>query len=115
MHKKQMNGYSNNTMFIAPTGVLGSGVLSAWRGLLDSVADRGVDKVLVDGTGIDWMSSEGLALLVKMNKACQEANIQFAICGLNASTRESLELVNLHMVLTLFDDLSQAMGDEAAA
>ena len=92
---------TDGTMIITPSGVLGSGDLGAWRGLIESLPERKIDRVLIDGSEIDWMSSEGLALLVKMNKACEEIGRKFAISGLNKSTRESIELVNLHMILTL--------------
>ena len=101
--------FMNKTMVIAPTGVLGSGDLGAWRSLIEGVNERELSHVLVDGSSIDWMSSEGLALLVKTNKACEASGLSFGIAGLNQSTRESLELVNLHMILKLYDNLEEAM------
>jgi anti-anti-sigma factor len=101
--------FINQTMIIAPSGVLGSGDLGAWRSLIDGVSERNLTHVLVDGSSIDWMSSEGLALLVKTNKACEKSGLNFGIAGLNKSTRESLELVNLHMILNLYDNLDEAM------
>ena len=49
---------TDGTMIITPSGVLGSGDLGAWRGLIESLPERNVNRVLIDGSEIDWMSSK---------------------------------------------------------
>jgi anti-sigma B factor antagonist len=65
-------------------------------------------KLVLDLSGVRFMASSGLAMLISTLKRSKESRISFGICGLTPVVRQTIEVTTLHEVLPIFDDVDDA-------
>ena len=75
------------------------------RAALVTALESGAPRILVDFSGVEYMSSSGIGMMVSMLKRCHQAGIAFAISGLSTDIRELFELTRLDQVFTLVTSL----------
>ena len=95
---------------MVPGGALGQNDSHQWGEALELVVERSSQAMIIDCASVEWISSEGLALLVRLCTDCQEAQIGFAICNLNESTEKAIRIVQLHRILPLFGTMDEALA-----
>ncbi|MCG3196231.1 MAG: STAS domain-containing protein [Candidatus Omnitrophica bacterium] len=66
-------------------------------------------KVVLDLTGVGYMASSGLAMLVASLKKSREMRVPFGICGISPVVRHSIEVAALDEVLPIYKDVSDAL------
>ena len=65
------------------------------------------EKLALDLTGLDYLSSAGLRTLLRLAKQAKKDGKQFAITGAAGIVKEVLENSGLDMLLTMYDALSE--------
>lgn len=74
---------------------------------LEAAADR---KLLVNFTGVDFMSSAMLGQIVRLNKQCKNDKIQLKLCGICPQVLEVFKITKLDKLLDIAADESAALA-----
>jgi len=76
---------------------------------LDRVVEGGGQKVVIDCTALDYISSAGLRVLLGIVKRLDGVGGSFHLFGLNESVREVLDISGFSMILKIFDTEAEAI------
>jgi len=76
---------------------------------LDGLQDGGVQKILVDFTDVDYVSSAGLRVLLATAKRISASGGSLRICGLNETVNEVFEISGFSMILNVFGSEAEAL------
>ena len=76
---------------------------------LDALQNDGVQKILVDFTDLDYISSAGLRVLLATAKRISAAGGSLRICGLNETVNEVFEISGFSMILNVFATEAEAL------
>jgi anti-sigma B factor antagonist len=80
------------------------GVLETRRAILEAI-EGGAPRIAVDLSGVEYISSAGIGMLVSMLKRCHQNGLDFALAGLNEEVRELFSLTRLDEVFPIAPDL----------
>ncbi len=80
------------------------GVLLARRSILDAIG-AGAPRVAIDLSGVEYVSSAGVGMLVSMLKRCHQVGLELALAGLGPEIRELFSLTRLDEVFPIAPDL----------
>lgn len=76
----------------------------------DELADRGVEKVLVDFSELDYISSAGLRVLLATAKKLGGQGGSLRLCHLNETVAEVFEISGFSVILSVFDSEEEALA-----
>jgi anti-sigma B factor antagonist len=76
------------------------------------VAD-GRTRLILDLSGVEFVDSSGLSVLVSALKAAAPRNGRVVLLAPSAGVRSLIELTRLHQVLTIFEDRDAALEELA--
>lgn len=93
----------------AITGSLDSASSPAAQKALEAVIAGGARKLAVDFTGLDYVSSAGLRVLLGAAKQLKGSGGMLRMFGLNASVREVFEISGFATILPLFAGEGEAL------
>ena len=98
-----------DALVVMPRGRLDSNTSPAFEAhLLGRV--EGPARVVVDFTGLDYISSAGLRVLLMASKKARQGGAKLALCGLQPAVREVFEISGFLSILTVCDDRAQALA-----
>ncbi len=97
-------------VIVAPVGRIDSTTSPALEAHLQSLARAGEHRVVIDFSGVDYISSAGLRVMLTLAKRTKEARGKVALAGLGDSVRQVFELAGF---LPLFS--VEATAEMAAA
>ena len=80
------------------------GVLEARRAILEAIG-AGAPRVAIDLSGVEYISSAGVGMLVSMLKRCHQNGLELALAGLTTEVRELFSLTRLDEVFPIAPDL----------
>jgi serine/threonine-protein kinase RsbW len=66
--------------------------------------------VIIECTGLDYVSSAGLRALLQAARSAQRARISFALCALKPSVREVFELSGFNRLIAVHPDRAAALA-----
>ena len=69
----------------------------------------GYDRVVIDLSGVEYISSVGLRVLMVASKAAKTHGRTLAVCGLQPVVREIFEISRFNLVLKVFPALREAL------
>lgn len=69
----------------------------------------GRDRVVIDMTGVEYISSVGLRVLMLASKQAKAQGCPLAVCGLQPVVREIFEISRFNLVLQVFPTLRAAL------
>lgn len=100
---------SNDIHIVAIAGSLDSTTSPEAQKSLDS-AVAGAKKVLLDFSGLDYISSAGLRILLGAAKQLRASGGKFGMFGLNQSVREVFEISGFSSILSVYQSETEALG-----
>ncbi len=78
---------------------------------LNEVTDRGVYKIVLDMSDVDFMSSAGWWVLIEAQKRCKRYNRgEVVLSNVKERIRSSLDLVGMGTYFKIFDDVTAAVA-----
>ncbi|BDD88255.1 STAS domain-containing protein [Desulfofustis limnaeus] len=98
----------DDVVIIGVQGRLDAVTAPAFDREVESVLADTPTKVLIDGTGLDYISSAGLRSILALAKKLQAGGGRLALCGLSGLVREIFEMAGLHTMLTICRDEAEA-------
>ena len=74
------------------------------------VGADGRDRVVIDLTGVEYISSVGLRVLMLASKQAKAQDCALAVCALQPVVREIFEISRFNLVLQVFPSLREALA-----
>ena len=96
---------------VAPEGTIDLDTSKILKEELHGLIDTGRTAVVVDFSGVDFMTSTGLGVLVAFAKRVEEVDGKIALCALNDDIREIFDTVGF----TEFFDIHQSAKEALAS
>ena len=78
------------------------------EGLFSSATSPGA--VIIDGTGLEYVSSAGLRAFLLGARAAQRSGVAFALCALQPAVREVFELSGFSRIIPVHADRASALA-----
>lgn len=79
---------------------------------LTRITDSGRYRIILDMSGLEFMSSAGLRTLINVQKSCKRYNRgELALAGIPPNIKSALELAGLTPLFAMYDDALTAIGN----
>jgi anti-anti-sigma factor len=85
------------------------GLQQALERLLGSAA-KSPAAVIIDGSGLEYVSSAGLRAFLLAARAAQRSGVAFALCALQPAVREVFELSGFSRIMPVHPDRASALA-----
>ena len=87
---------------------------------VESMVANGFNKLIIDCSKLDYISSSGLGTLLVLNKRMKAAGGDVKLCSLKGIVAQALQLIRLDHLFGIYSDLGQARlafrsGDEESS
>ena len=79
------------------------------KNLLEMVEKRGKKRMIVDFSGVKFLSSAALGMLLTLHKAIGQRKGMLVLCGLRSDISKVFKLSGLHKFFTLKEDEKKAL------
>jgi anti-anti-sigma factor len=86
---------------------------SALMSAYEEAAQQGARRLVLNFSGLEYMNSGGIGMLVTMLVRANRHNRQLAAFGLSEHYREIFELTRLDEAITIYDDEQSALAGPA--
>ena len=96
---------------IRPNGRMDIESSAAVRQILLDMATKGIKAVVVDLSGVQFMDSSGLSVLVSGMKALRKNGGMLGICNANPQIRTALRLTMLDRVFPVHEDVEKTFQE----
>lgn len=96
---------------VAVTGRIDSGTAPQLAGVLDEINEADRFKIVLDMSGVDFISSAGLRVLISAQKACRRWNRgELVLASVPQRIYDAMDLAGFVPLFKLFDDVIEAVG-----
>jgi anti-anti-sigma factor len=96
-------------MVVTARGRLDGNTSQAFGARLEKLTVGSEPRLLVDCTGIDFMSSAGLRVVLALLKRVKAANGRLALCAVQPAVREVLDITGFTSMLEMHPGRTEAM------
>jgi stage II sporulation protein AA (anti-sigma F factor antagonist) len=103
----------NEIKVLSPEGRLDSVTSDSFEQLIMGWIANGHNRMVIDFTNLDYISSAGLRVLLIAAKQIKADNGVLALCGLKAHIHEVFEISGFLPILTVVEDIETAIGSVA--
>ena len=76
----------------------------------DLVADTSAKNVVLDFRRVDFVSSAGLGMLIRVKKRCTERSMELRLCGVAPTVEEAIRITGLDQLFQISPDSAQAIA-----
>ena len=94
---------------MSPQGRIDSTTSSVLERHLGTLASEGHTRVVVDFTGVDYISSAGLRVMLSLAKRAREQKGRVALFGMNDGVRQVFDLAGFMPLFTVAPTRSDAL------
>lgn len=98
----------NKVLVLKPEGRLDSNTINAAEAEMFSYLEKGETRIVIDLSGLDYISSSGLRLVLMMGKRLSLKGGKLALCGLKPQIREVFEISGFISIITVLDTRAEA-------
>jgi stage II sporulation protein AA (anti-sigma F factor antagonist) len=95
---------------VTARGRLDGTTSQAFGARLEKLAETSEPRLLVDFSGIDFVSSAGLRVVLAVLKRVKAANGMLALCAVQAPVREVLDITGFTAMLNVHSGRAEAMA-----
>jgi anti-anti-sigma factor len=98
---------------VAPVGRLDFDAAPGFQEAVERVlggAGKTPAAVIIDGTGLEYVSSAGLRAFLLAARSAQRSGISFALCALQPAVREVFELSGFSRIIPVHADRASALA-----
>ncbi len=92
------------------TGRVDSASASRLEAALQEILERKRYNIVLDLSGLEYISSAGLRAMVSTQKACKERGGQLVLAAIPEAIRDVLDLTGLDALFTAYPDVVSAVG-----
>jgi anti-anti-sigma factor len=102
------------TTLVVPEGRLDFGAAAAFekqlQAALAGTGGTAPAAVIIDGAGLEYVSSAGLRAMLLAARASQRAGIAFSLCALKPAVREVFDLSGFSRIIVVHPDRATALA-----
>ncbi|MEB3369258.1 STAS domain-containing protein [Saccharopolyspora mangrovi] len=102
--------WSGRTLFVTATGEVELINAPQLESVLDQAAEDRPNVLVLDITAVTFLSSAGLAVLVRTHRNAEAAGIRFGVVADNPATRRPIQLMGLDQEFEVFADREGALA-----
>lgn len=77
---------------------------------IQKLIEEGSEAILIDGKGLEYISSAGLGVFMSYLEDFQDKNIDFRIFGLSEKVLEVFKILGLHQLMAIYPDKQTALA-----
>ena len=92
-------------------GEIDAGAEESLNGAYTKAAEGGAETILLNFSGVDYINSTGIALIVGILARARKEGRAITACGLADHYREIFEITRLSDFMQIFPDEASAVGD----
>jgi stage II sporulation protein AA (anti-sigma F factor antagonist) len=100
----------DGALVVIPAGRIDTTTAPGLERQLDGLLARGERRVVVDFSGVEYISSAGLRVMLLLAKRLKELRGRLALCGLNDAVRQVFQLAGFLQLFTICDSRETAAG-----
>ena len=100
----------SGVLIVRPKGRIDSKTARDFEESLLIKLEQDKQPALVDFTGVDYISSAGLRVLLMAGKTCSKIGTKFAMFGMREHIREVIAISGFLQILTLKDSEEEALA-----
>ncbi len=104
--KEQLNDH----LLIVVEGRLDTTQSDAFEKEMLQILEDKPQKILMDCSGLNYISSSGLRIFLTMQKRMMTAGGQFKLCNLQPSIQEVFDMSGFSMIFSIFPDREKALN-----
>ena len=93
---------------IVPQGRLDAVTVPALEAVLDQHLTAGHVRIVLDMTGVTYLSSSGLRAMLRARKTAQAGGGNMVLCGMTPRVREVFEMIGFTSLFQVFDAVPEA-------
>jgi len=97
-----------NVLILAADGGLNAHTAADFVAQLEALVDAGVTQIIVDCTRLDFISSYGLAVLVRLHNKLAKHGGDVRVAGVKSSVLGALMLMKMNRLFQIYPDVNQA-------
>ncbi|HQH74614.1 MAG TPA: STAS domain-containing protein [bacterium] len=94
---------------IKPDGRMDFNALSEFTGALNRSIQEGANKILIDFSSLEYMSSAGIRALMEGMKRLEPRHGVMAFCDLHPQIKELFEVVQLNKIFPIYSSEFEAL------
>jgi len=96
--------------YLMPEGRLDFNAAPGFQAEIDRILSGGklAGALIIDGAGLEYVSSAGLRVFLLAARAAQRSGIAFALCALRPPIREVFDLSGFSQIITIHPDRETA-------
>ncbi len=98
-----------NVMLIKVKGRLDAVTSPQLETKLSAIVDAGHQRLLLSFSGVDYLSSAGMRLLLAISKKLQGLEGKLVVCEVAEGVMEVINMAGFHRILTITDTEAQAL------
>lgn len=99
---------SNGLLVVRPGSRIDSSNAAAFEARCAALIAEGPPKVIIDFSGVDYISSAGLRVLLVAAKSAKSKGGALTLCGLRGNVHEVIEVSGFDTLLGVHDGVSEA-------
>jgi len=99
---------------VVPAGRIDTTTAPMLEGHLNALLAGGARRIVVDLSGVDYISSAGLRVMLLLARRIQEGQGRLALCTLAEPVRQVFQLAGFLPLFTVCDSRDAALGQLAA-
>ncbi len=96
---------------VSVSGRVDSNTAPAFEAALKNVIEGGQRNIVLELSGVGFMSSAGLRGMVSSLKACKKGGGNLVVAAPSDRVSEVLKLAGLSSLFSVYDDITSAVGD----
>ena len=95
-------------LVLAADGGINRGTATQLVESVTGLVERGVRKIIVDFSRVDFITSTGISTLLLLNRSMRTRGAEVKLAGLHGMVSQILQLMRLDTVFSLYPDVEQA-------
>jgi anti-anti-sigma factor len=99
-----------DTCVVTAKGRLDGGASTAFTDRIGGLIASPNPKLLIDFSGVDFVTSAGLRAVLVLVKKVKSAGGSFALCGVQASVREVLDITGFTSMISIHPERAAAIA-----
>ncbi len=101
----------NNYKVVSINGRVDTMTAGDFENKIMEVLDEGVSKMLLDCSGLDYISSSGLRVFLVAQKKMMAAGGALRLCCLKPEIQEIFDISGFSSIFSIFPDMEEATSD----
>lgn len=98
----------DDVLILAADGGLSSDTAEQFVKQIERLVDAGLRKMIVDCSGLDYVSSMGLSVLVRLHRRMKKHGGEVKIAGIRGMPAQVLSLTRLNQLFEIYPDVNRA-------